>query len=91
MGQRHSIEKSYMTEALPLWHDTPSTQAILDFVAAVTDGNNPHYIPPAERIAAFDNDGTLWCEKPTYISRPEVMALYQEGEECGKRLNSSCV
>jgi phosphoserine phosphatase len=67
MGQQYSIEKSYMTEALPLWHDTPTTQAILDFVAAVTDENSSHYVPPAERIATFDNDGTLWCEKPTYF------------------------
>ncbi|RCV65859.1 haloacid dehalogenase-like hydrolase, partial [Methanophagales archaeon] len=49
---------------LPSWKDTRTKQAILDFVAAVTDQNGPHYVPPAERIAAFDNDGTLWCEHP---------------------------
>jgi phosphoglycolate phosphatase-like HAD superfamily hydrolase len=36
-------------------------------VATVTDANSPHYVPPADRVATFDNDGTLWCEKPTYL------------------------
>jgi phosphoserine phosphatase len=39
----------------------------LEFVAAVTDPSGPRYVPPDERIAVFDNDGTLWCEKPMYI------------------------
>ncbi len=56
-----------MTEILKSWNDTPTRQAILDFVAAVTDEASPQYVPPAERIAVFDNDGTLWCEKPMYI------------------------
>ena len=49
---------------LPSWNDTPTRQAILDFVASTSDEKNPNYIPPAERIAAFDNDGTLWVEQP---------------------------
>ncbi len=56
-----------MTELLPSWNDTPTKQKILDFVAAVTDPQNPDYVPPEKRIATFDNDGTLWCEKPAYI------------------------
>ena len=56
-----------MIVTLPSWRDTGTTQAILDFVAAVTDEASPRYVPPAERIAVFDNDGTLWCEKPMYI------------------------
>ena len=56
-----------MTTPLPSWQDTPTKQAILDFVAAVTDESGPKYVPPAERVAVFDNDGTLWCEKPAYI------------------------
>ncbi|PDV98206.1 HAD family hydrolase [Candidatus Chloroploca asiatica] len=51
---------------LPNWNDTPTRQAILAFVAAVTDETSSHYVPPAERVAVFDNDGTLWCEKPLY-------------------------
>ncbi len=56
-----------MTNTLPSWNNTPTRQAILDFVDAVTDKAGPQYVPPAERIAVFDNDGTLWCEKPMYI------------------------
>ncbi len=43
---------------LKSWNNTQPKQAILDFVAAASDENSPDYIPPAERIAAFDNDGT---------------------------------
>jgi phosphoserine phosphatase len=49
---------------LPSWKDTPTKQAILDFLANTADDHSPDYIPPAERIAAFDNDGTLWVEQP---------------------------
>jgi phosphoserine phosphatase len=49
---------------LKSWNNTQTKQAILDFVAAASDENSPDYIPPAERIAAFDNDGTLWVEQP---------------------------
>jgi phosphoglycolate phosphatase-like HAD superfamily hydrolase len=49
---------------LSSWNDTPTKQAILDYVAAVSDESSPDYVPPAERIAAFDNDGTLWVEQP---------------------------
>jgi phosphoglycolate phosphatase-like HAD superfamily hydrolase len=47
---------------LKLWHDTPTRRAITDFVDAVTSG--PDAVPEAERVAVFDNDGTLWTEKP---------------------------
>jgi phosphoserine phosphatase len=49
---------------LPSWNDTQTKQAILDFVAKTNNENSPDYIPPAGRIAAFDNDGTLWVEQP---------------------------
>ena len=49
---------------LPSWNDTPTKQAILDFIAKTSDNNAREYIPPADRIAAFDNDGTLWVEQP---------------------------
>jgi phosphoserine phosphatase len=49
---------------LPSWNATPTKQAILDFVVAVTTPGHPDYVPPSERIATFDNDGTLWCEQP---------------------------
>jgi phosphoserine phosphatase len=56
-----------MSEPLSLWNKTPTRQVILDFVAAIVTPSSPDFIPPAERIATFDNDGTLWCEKPAYI------------------------
>ena len=49
---------------LSSWNDTQAKQSILDFSAATSDENSPYYIPPGDRIAAFDNDGTLWVEQP---------------------------
>lgn len=51
---------------LPSWNDGKSRQAIINFVEDVTTKGGPHYVPPAERIATFDNDGTLWVEHPVY-------------------------
>ena len=55
-----------MPDPLPSWNDGPAKVAILDFVACVT-GDGPDHVPAPQRIATFDNDGTLWCEKPAYI------------------------
>jgi phosphoglycolate phosphatase-like HAD superfamily hydrolase len=52
---------------LSLWNDTPTRQAIMDFVATVTDPKNSNFVLAVDRIATFDNDGTLWLEKPMYI------------------------
>ena len=52
---------------LPSWNDGPVRSAILDFVARVTLEGGPDYVLPSERIATFDNDGTLWCEQPLQI------------------------
>jgi hypothetical protein len=56
-----------MKDPLPSWNDNDTKQAILTFVEAVTDPGSSNFVPPAERIAVFDNDGTLWLEKPLYI------------------------
>src|SRR5262245_24337710 len=53
-------------DPLPSWNSGRSKQAILDFVAAVTREGSPDYVPMPERIATFDNDGTLWVEQPMY-------------------------
>jgi len=58
---------------LSLWNKTPTRQAILDFVAAVATPGSPDFVPPTERIAVFDNDGTLWCEKPMYIQMDFIL------------------
>jgi len=54
-------------DPLPSWNDGPSKQGIVDFVRDVTDAGSTHYVEPPERIAVFDNDGTLWAEKPIYF------------------------
>jgi len=52
--------------ALGSWNDGPAKQAILDFVKATTDRASPKFVQPEERIATFDQDGTLWVEHPIY-------------------------
>ena len=53
-------------DPLPSWNDGPAKQAIVNFVQATTDAASPKFVPPAERIATFDQDGTLWVEHPMY-------------------------
>jgi phosphoserine phosphatase len=53
-------------DPLPSWNDGSTKTAILEFVSAVTDKNGKDYVEPAERVAVFDNDGTLWVEYPMY-------------------------
>lgn len=55
------------TDPLPSWNAGATKQAIVDFVARVTKEGGADYVPPAERIAVFDNDGTLWSEQPIYF------------------------
>ena len=54
-------------DPLPSWSDGASKQAIVAFVEKVTREGTPGFVPPAERIATFDNDGTLWAERPMYF------------------------
>ena len=53
-------------------------QRILDFVARVTDPASPDHVPAPERIATFDNDGTLWAEKPVYFQLPFAVDRVRE-------------
>ena len=55
------------TDPLPSWNDTAPRQAIIQFVEKVTKEGSPDFVPAPERIATFDNDGTLWCEQPMYF------------------------
>src|SRR4030095_13720331 len=55
------------TDSLSSWNDGAPKQAIVAFVAKVTKEGGPDFVPPAERIATFDNDGTLWCEQPLQV------------------------
>ncbi|NTW35314.1 MAG: haloacid dehalogenase-like hydrolase [Syntrophobacteraceae bacterium] len=54
-------------DPLPSWHDGPAKMAIIEFVMTTIDTGSPRFVPPQERIAAFDNDGTLWAEQPMYF------------------------
>jgi phosphoserine phosphatase len=54
-------------DPLPSWNDGPNKRAILDFVASVTTPGSVNFVPQEERIATFDNDGTLWSEQPMYF------------------------
>jgi phosphoserine phosphatase len=54
-------------DPLPSWNDGKAKQSIITFVERVTTHGSPDYVVPAERIATFDNDGTLWCEQPMYV------------------------
>lgn len=55
------------TDPLPSWNDGQPKQAIVEFVTAVTTDGSPDFVPKADRIAVFDNDGTLWSERPVYF------------------------
>jgi len=63
-----SVTAQAQTSAGPLasWNDGPAKQAILDFVRAATDSTSAAYAPPEDRIATFDQDGTMWVEHPLY-------------------------
>jgi phosphoglycolate phosphatase-like HAD superfamily hydrolase len=54
-------------DPLPSWNDGANKQSILNFVAAVTKEGSSDFVPVPQRIATFDNDGTLWCEQPMYV------------------------
>src|SRR5438093_3869732 len=59
--------KAQAADPLSSWNDGPAKQSITEFVAKVTKEGSPDFVPPEERIATFDNDGTLWCEQPMYF------------------------
>lgn len=60
-------QSAYAQDPLPSWNDSDRKSAIIEFVQTVTDRNSKGFVPAAERIATFDNDGTLWAEQPLYF------------------------
>jgi len=54
-------------DPLSSWNDGPAKKAVVEFVQATTEKSSPKFVPPSERIATFDNDGTLWAEQPMYF------------------------
>jgi phosphoglycolate phosphatase-like HAD superfamily hydrolase len=72
------------TDPLPSWNDGPVKQAIVEFVHVTTDKSSPKYVSPEQRIATFDQDGTLWIEHPMYT---QVMyCLHRVGVLAKKKL-----
>ena len=73
------------TNPLPSWNDGPTKQSIVDFVTKVTTEGAPEFVKPEDRIATFDNDGTLWIEQPMYnqfvFALDEVKAQANEHPE----------
>jgi phosphoglycolate phosphatase-like HAD superfamily hydrolase len=67
------------TGPLPSWHDGPTKRAIINFVNRITKQNTSDFVSPEDRLAVFDNDGTLWCEKPIPIQADFL--LRQIGEQ----------
>ncbi len=62
-------------EPLPSWNEGPAKKSIIEFVQAVTDQSSKDFVKPADRIAVFDNDGTLWSEQPAYF---ELLFAFDE-------------
>jgi phosphoglycolate phosphatase-like HAD superfamily hydrolase len=61
-----TLSAQAQTDPLASWNDGPAKEAIVDFVRATTDQSGPSFVPPEERIATFDQDGTLWVSHPMY-------------------------
>src|SRR5512139_2108874 len=73
------------SDPLPSWNDGKAKRSIVQFVERVTKPGSPDFVPVPERIATFDNDGTLWCEKPLpvqlYFMLDRVTALAPQHPE----------
>jgi phosphoglycolate phosphatase-like HAD superfamily hydrolase len=80
-----SAHSSAQTDPLPSWNDTAPKKAITDFVERATKEGSPDFVKPEERIATFDNDGTLWVEQPIYtqvtFAIDEVVAMAPQHPE----------
>ncbi|RZU11243.1 phosphoserine phosphatase [Kribbella rubisoli] len=66
---------------LASWRDTPARQVIVDYVDRAVQEGGAQYVPPSERIAVFDNDGTLWCEKPMPVELGFILQQLAETAE----------
>ena len=84
-GPLPSADAAPASDPLPSWNDGPAKQRIMSFVEKVTREGSPSFVPVPERIATFDNDGTLWCEQPApvqaYFALDRVKALVSQHPE----------
>jgi len=85
LGPLSFADAPLAADPLPSWNDGPAKQSILRFVEQVTTEGSPSFVPVPERIATFDNDGTLWCEQPVpvqaYFALDRVKALAPQHPE----------
>jgi hypothetical protein len=84
-GPLSFADAALAADPLPSWNDGPTKQRIFSFVEKVTKEGSPSFVPVPERIATFDNDGTLWCEQPVpvqvYFALDRVKALAPQHPE----------
>ncbi|HYN58027.1 MAG TPA: HAD family hydrolase [Rubrivivax sp.] len=90
-----AVPAQAQTDPLPSWNDGAAKKAIVDFVKDTTTPGSPKFVPPEERIATFDQDGTLWVEHPVYsfvmYALEQVPALVKAKPELGKAAPFSTV
>jgi phosphoglycolate phosphatase-like HAD superfamily hydrolase len=72
------LEAHALVDPLPSWNDGTAKKAILDFVHATADESSSKFVPPEQRIATFDNDGTLWIEQPMYVQLAFIIDRVKE-------------
>lgn len=83
---------AHAADPLPSWNDGPAKQSIIAFVEKVTKPGSADFVPVPERIATFDNDGTLWAEQPMYfqlLSRSTASRYSRRSIRSGKRRSRS--
>ena len=75
-----------LNDPLPSWNNTATKSAIIDFVQRISQKDSKDYVPPQERIATFDNDGTLWAEKPIYPQLQFALDVAKKQAEADPKL-----
>jgi len=80
-----------LADPLPSWNDSTSKTAIIEFVEAVTDPVSGDYVPERDRIAVFDNDGTLWSEQPAYFQVLYALDILKQKAEADPSILTSDV
>ena len=83
------VSAQAMADPLPSWADGDTRDAIIEFVTAVTDSGSEHFVPEADRIAVFDNDGTLWAEQPVYFQLLYAVDVFAESAKADPSLITS--
>lgn len=85
------VPSALLADPLPSWGESDRKERIIQFVDAVTDPDSADYVTPAERIAVFDNDGTLWAEQPVYFQLSYALDRLSEMAEADPSILTSPV